>query len=141
MQQRLSFLTLGVKDLDKMKHFYKEKFGWTTLKDSDGIVFFKLNGFILGLYPVDELAEDIRIKQDSKGFKGFTLAINFRTEKEVDAIFETLRKKDVDIVKEPVKVFWGGYSGYVADIEDNYWEIACNPFLELDKDGNVVTHQ
>ena len=43
MNQVLNFLTIGVADLEKMKNFYVEKFGWKTLKDSDGIVFFKIN--------------------------------------------------------------------------------------------------
>ena len=77
MQQRLSFLTIGVNDLEQMKNFYIEKFGWQPMKDNDGIVFFKLNGFILGLFPANELAEDIGISQDGSGFKRITTAINF----------------------------------------------------------------
>jgi predicted enzyme related to lactoylglutathione lyase len=49
MKQRLTFLTLGVNDLEKMKTFYSDVFGWKTLKDGDGIVFYRLNGIILGL--------------------------------------------------------------------------------------------
>jgi len=141
MKQGLNFLTIGVADLNKMKNFYVEKFNWTTLKDSDGIVFFKLNGFILALFPVEELAADIGITNDGKGFKRVTLAINCRSEKEVDNLFEDLKQKGVKIIKQPEKVFWGGYSGYIADVEDNYWEIAYNPFLELDDEGSVISHK
>ncbi len=141
MKQQISFLTIGVNDLDKMKNFYKEKFEWTTIKDSDGIAFFKLNGFILGLFPANELAEDAGVPQDGQGFKRFALAINFNSEEEVNKAFDELRHKGVKIIKEPEKVFWGGYRGYIADIEDNYWEFAYNPFLELDKEGNVMTHK
>lgn len=141
MQQRISFFTIGVSDLNAMRDFYKEKFGWMPMKDSDGIVFFKLNGFIFGLYPKEELAEDIGVKEDGKGFKRFTMAINLDSEKAVDTLFEALKKKGVKIIKAPEKVFWGGYRGYVADIEDNYWEFAYNPFLKMDKEGNVDTHQ
>ncbi len=140
MKQLLSFLTIGVNDLERMKDFYKDKFTWTPFKEDGGIVFFKLNGFILGLFPADELAKDIGIEQDGMGFKRFALAINCRTQQEVDQTFDSLRRKGVTIVKEPGKVFWGGYSGYIADIENNYWEIAYNPFLEFDQDGNVVSH-
>ena len=140
IDQRLTFLTLGVENLEKMKDFYVEKFGWTTLKDNDGIVFFKLNGIILGLYPNQELAADIKISEEGTGFKKFTLAINFRSEKEVDEAFHYLKEKNVSILKNPEKVFWGGYSGYIKDIENNIWEIAFNPFLELDEKGNVLHH-
>ncbi|MDI3320492.1 VOC family protein [Pinibacter soli] len=141
MQQRLSFLTIGVNDLEQMKDFYIEKFGWTPMKDSDGIVFFKLNGFILSLFPATELAEDISIPQDGSGFKRITTAMNFSSEKEVDEVFAELEQKGVRIVKPPAKVFWGGYSGYVADIENNYWEFAYNPFMAMDENGNVREHQ
>jgi len=84
MKQRIHFITLGVKDLDKMKAFYRNIFGWEIMKDNGGKVFFKINGFVLGLYPEDALAEDIGIPKDGKGFKRFSLAVNFNTEKEVD---------------------------------------------------------
>lgn len=42
------------------------------------------------------------------------------------------------ITKKPVKVFWGGYSGYFADPDGHLWEIAHNPFLEMDEAGNVL---
>ena len=141
MKQALNFVTIGATDLDKMKNFYVEKFGWKPLKDSDGIVFFKLNGFILAIFPEDELAADIGISNDGKGFKRITFAINCKSEKEVDEMFKELEQKGVKIVKQQGKVFWGGYSGYIADVEDNYWEIAYNPFLEMDARGNVVAHQ
>ncbi|MCC6460780.1 MAG: VOC family protein [Saprospiraceae bacterium] len=141
MEQRLSFITLGVQDLDRMKRWYTEVFGWTPLKNSDGIVFFRLNGCILGLFPAHELAEDIGVPAAGQGFKRFTLAVCYRSEEAVDAVFAALRQKGARIVLEPERVFWGGYRGYIADLEDNYWEIACNPFLDLDAEGNVMTHR
>ena len=141
MKQQLHFITLGVDDLPKMSAWYKEKFGWETLKDSDEIVFFKLNGLILSLFPADELAKDAAIEQNEQGFKKFTLAVCLSSEEEVDRTFEALEKEGVHIVKAPAKAFWGGYSGYIADPENNYWEIAYNPFLELDNNGNVITHK
>jgi len=140
MEQRLTFITLGAKDTSALKQFYIEKFGWTPIK-TDGIIFFKLNGFILALYPADELAKDAGVAPDGSDFKKFTLAINYRTENEVNEAFKMLKSKGVHIVKAPQKASWGGYSGYVADPEGNLWEIAYNPFLKMDDDGNVADHQ
>ena len=137
MEQRLTFITLGVGDLDMMKAWYREKFGWIPFKDDEGICFFKLNGIILGLYPIHELAKDVGIPEEGSGFKRFTFAINFRSSEEVDQITQHLRVKGVRIVREPENVFWGGYRGYIADPEDNYWELAFNPYLELDEHGNI----
>ena len=137
MKQKLNFITIGVKDLEKMRNFYSNILGWIPLKVSDGIVFFKMNGSILALFPENELAADIGIENDGTGFKRFTLAINFGSEKEVDEQFEILDARKVKIIKPPAKVFWGGYSGYFADPENNYWELAYNPFLETDAQGNI----
>jgi catechol 2,3-dioxygenase-like lactoylglutathione lyase family enzyme len=141
MEQRLTFITLGVDDFDKMKLFYQNIFGWTPMLDRDGIVFFKLNGIVLSLFSNHELAEDAKVKNDGSGFKRFTLAICMKSEAEVDTIFKDLSQKGVRVTKAPEKVFWGGYSGYIADPENNLWEIAYNPFLGMDENGNVTMHQ
>lgn len=140
MEPRLTFLTLGVKNLENMKRFYSDCFGWTPIKDSDGIVFFKLNGIILSLFPAEELAEDIGCTYNEVAFKGFTCAVNYSSEEEVNKVFETLSRKGAHIQKLPVKVSWGGYSGYISDPEGNFWEIAHNPFLQMDAGGNAVSH-
>ncbi len=140
MNQRISFITLGVKNLQNMKSFYTHVFGWTLLKDSDGIVFFKLNGFILGLFPAHELAKDASVSELGNGFKSFSFSINFNSEAEVDQHFNEITSKGAQPLKSPEHVFWGGYSGYISDPEGNLWELAYNPFLEMDEKGNVVHH-
>ena len=105
---------------------------------NDGITFFQLNGILLSLYPNDKLAEDATVSPEGQGFKGFTLAFNTRTKEEVDTLISELEAKGVKIVKRPESVFWGGYSSYIADPDDNLWEIAFNPYLLLDEAGNAV---
>lgn len=141
MEQRISFITLGVDKLAVMKEWYMHAFGWKPLETaSEGIVFFALNGCILGLYPAAALAADIGVPDQGSGFRRITLAYNLRSEGEVDALFAELEQKGVSIIKSPQKVFWGGYSGYVADPEGNYWEIAFNPFAVPGQDGNLNGH-
>ena len=31
--------------------------------------------------------------------------------------------------------FWGGYSGYIADLDGHAWEVAFNPFWQIGEDG------
>ena len=139
MEQRLTIITLGVSDLKNSTDFYESKFGWKKAKSSnEHISFFTLNGILLALFDRDKLAEDASVTPDGEGFKPFTMAYNTRSEKEVDLVIEELRAKGVEIIKEPQKVNWGGYSSYVSDPDGNLWEIAFNPFLELDKDGNIT---
>ena len=138
MEQRLTIVGLGVSNLKKLTEFYEYCFSWKKLSISnESISFFLLNGIILSLYPREKLAEEAGVSSYGIGFKSFSLAYNTRTKKEVDEIIESLRSKKVNIVKKASDVFWGGYSAYVADLDGNLWEIAYNPFLSLDKKGNI----
>ena len=130
MDQRITLITLGVSDLKRSRAFYEDKFGWKALPhSSDDVVFFQLNGIQLGLFPDHVLAEDANVDARGSGFRKFSLAYNVRSEKEVDDVVAALEGKGVTVLKRPQKVFWGGYSSYVADPDGNLWEIAFNPHL------------
>ena len=139
MKQHLHIITLGVQDLETSKKFYSETLGWKISRPQEGIAFFQAGGVVLALFPREELAKDALV--DSTGLdrdsSGFTLAYNAGSEAEVDEIINALRSKGVKIVKEPQKVFWGGYSSYFADPDDNRWEVAYNPFFPFDESGNL----
>jgi uncharacterized protein len=138
MEQRITLITLGVKNLQRSRDFYINIFGWKPLETSnESILFFQLNGIQLALFPQESLADDAGVPADGKGFRGFSLAHNVRSEKEVDELVSSLEAKGVRVLKQPEKVFWGGYSSYVADPDDNLWEIAYNPLLPLDASGNT----
>lgn len=137
MQPRLSFITLGVADLERAKTFYNTVFGWSPFQDNGGIVMYQLNGMVLSLFPQPELMKDAQVDDEGRGAR-FTLAQCLRSEAEVDALFAQLKQHGAAITKQPEKVFWGGYSGYCADPDGHLWEIAFNPFLLLDEAGNVI---
>jgi uncharacterized protein len=138
MEQRLSIITLGVRDLKTSIDFYTNKFGWKIIESgNENIAFFQLNGIQLALFGRDELARDANVDSTGTGFKTITLAYLARSEKEVDDIIAVLKSKKVKILKSPQKVFWGGYSSYVCDPDNNIWEIAYNPYLNLDNQGNI----
>ena len=133
MEQRITFMTLGVKDLKTSIDFYENKFGWKRSEMSnENMILYELKGIHIALYSRDELAKDATVDSTGEGFKGFTLSYNTWSEKEVDDLINALRNKGVHIIKEPQKVFWGGYSSYIADPDGNLWEIAYNPYLKKD---------
>ena len=137
MNQHLHIITLGVQDLEASQKFYAEILGWKISRPQEGIVFFQVGGVVLALYPRKMLAEDAIIFSEGSGFSGITLAHNVRSESEVDEIISDLKSKGVRIVKDPQKVFWGGYSSYFADPDDYLWEVAYNPFFPFDDSGNL----
>jgi catechol 2,3-dioxygenase-like lactoylglutathione lyase family enzyme len=137
MNQRLHIVTLGVSDLEVSRKFYSEKLGWKISRPQEGIVFFQAGGVVLALFPREELAKDALVSSEGNGFAGFSLAYNAQSKAEVDEIIRDLRSKGVKIIKEPQKVFWGGYSSYFADPDGYCWEVAHNPFFPFDENGNL----
>lgn len=128
MQPRMSMITLGVADLNASIDFYQNTLGFPRLGEEDTVAFFELNGTWLGLYPRDALAEDAHVSAQGSGFNSFTISHNVASEKEVDDIIATLKNAGTTILKEPQKVFWGGYGAYFADPDGHLWEVAYNPF-------------
>ena len=133
MKPNISFIGLGVRDIEESLKFYRDILGFSThqYKEGDDHVLFELNGSWMSIYPREKLAEDATVSAEGSGFAGFTLAHNVASEAEVDELISTLKSKGVTIVKEPQKVFWGGYSSYFSDPNGYLWEVAYNPFTDL----------
>ncbi|MEA2436809.1 MAG: uncharacterized protein QOF65_1365 [Thermoleophilaceae bacterium] len=136
MEQRLSLITLGVRDLKNARAFY-EALGWTTgAAPDDDVVFFQAGGAIVALWDRGLLAEDSVVK-DGGGWGGVTLAYNVRSPQEVDAVIDEARAAGATIGREPAETFWGGYSGVFIDPGGHPWEVAHNPHWGLREDGSV----
>ena len=138
MNQHLHIITLGVRDFKRSYRFYTKTLGWeTSATIDDEIAFFQTGGVVFAIYPREKLAEDALKHPEGSDFAGFTLAHNVRSEQEVDKIISDLEDKGVEIIKQPQKVFWGGYSSYFADPDGFLWEVAYNPFSGFDENGNL----
>ncbi len=137
MEQRLSAITLGVRDLARARAFY-EDLGWKTrAAPDDDVVFFQAGGMIIALWGRDQLAEDSEVT-DSGGWGGITLAYNTRSDEEVDALIEEARKAGATIAREPGPAFWGGHTAIFIDPEGHPWEVAHNPRWTVTDDGATV---
>jgi hypothetical protein len=136
---RMTVITLGVTDLAKAAGFYKTIFGISPNSEYEGVSFFELPGVWLTLYPVEKLAEDIspQLSPNRSGFSGITLAYNARSRDEVVAIFEEVKTAGASIVKAPEDTFWGGFSGYFADLDGYYWEVVWGPMFDFAPDGSL----
>lgn len=138
MEQRLSLVTLGVSDLGRARTFYEQGLGWTKGNAEDEIAFYQLPGMILALWSRAELAADAQMTDTGASFSGITLAFNTRSRDEVDTLVEQVTAAGGSVLKAPEKVFWGGYSGYVADPDGHPWEIAHNPGWTIDAAGRTL---
>lgn len=139
MESRISLITLGVNDLAVSLKFYRDGLGFQTTRSADeGIIFFKLHGTSLALYPYEALAKDVSedfVVQKSK-FSGITLAHNVRTKNEVDEILQLAKNAGATIEKPAKDTDWGGYSGYFSDPDGYLWEVAYGAF-EFNDDGSL----
>jgi catechol 2,3-dioxygenase-like lactoylglutathione lyase family enzyme len=132
MDPRISLITLGVADLAASLAFYRDGLGLPRRDGPEGIAFFDLKGTWLSLYKREALAEDATVSAEGSGFRGFTLAHNVASPEEVDALVKRAVDAGASLVKEPQKVFWGGYSGYFADPDGFLWEVAWNPHFTIE---------
>jgi hypothetical protein len=136
MEQRVSLVTLGVRDLQRARAFY-EALGWQSgASPDDDVVFFQAGGMIVALWGRAQLAED-SVVEDGGGWGGVTLAYNTRSAEEVDAVVAEARAAGGTVGREPGPTFWGGYSGVFIDPDGHPWEVAHNPGWTLDERGSV----
>jgi uncharacterized protein len=138
LKPRLNLVTLGVSDVARAKAFY-ERLGLKQHKMSnDNVGFFDINGVVLSVYGHDALAEDAKLQGGPPPpFRGVTLAWNCNSVEEVDLALAHAVSCGAWLVKSAEKVFWGGYSGYFADPDGHLWEVAHNPFVEIDENNHI----
>jgi catechol 2,3-dioxygenase-like lactoylglutathione lyase family enzyme len=130
---RISFVTLGARDLPALRRFYRG-LGWVEAAGaSDGFTSFDCGGVRLALYPVEllraEAAPDAPVP-DPAVWNGITLAVNVASRADVDAVFARALACGATPVAPPTDRDWGGCSAYVADPEGNRWELAWAPGLD-----------
>jgi predicted lactoylglutathione lyase len=136
LDQRLSLITLGVRDLAKARRFY-EGLGWTTTsKPEDDVAFFQAGCMVVALWGREHLTEDSGV-EDTGGWGGVTLAYNTRSPEEVDAVIEEARAAGATIPRAGAETLWGGYSGVFVDPDGHPWEVAHNPHWTIADDGSV----
>jgi uncharacterized protein len=136
---RVTAITLGVSDMTKSTAFYAALFAILPNPDYEGVAFFELPGAWLSLYPLNKLADDISpdLSADRGAFSGVTLAYNARSKDQVLAIFAQAEVLGAHIAKAPQDTFWGGFSGYFADPDGYYWEVAWGPMFDFADDGSL----
>lgn len=141
MEQRLSVLTIGADNLPAMKAFYENTFGWKPVAENRDVIFYKMNGFLFSLCKRKPLANFIGISPEGTGFRRVTFGYNVSTEKEVRDLYEHVKSKGATIVSEPRHPPFGGLFFYFEDIEGNILEIAFNPYVVIDGNGNAIDHK
>lgn len=134
MDQRISLITLGARDVPALAAFY-DALGWSRVDSPDGVVAYDLIGQTLGLYPLVKLAEDIGVDFDTLGHRAATYGYNVPKKVQVAPLLAKAEAAGAKILRPASDVFWGGHIGYFSDPEGHIWEVAYNPFSPLGPDG------
>jgi catechol 2,3-dioxygenase-like lactoylglutathione lyase family enzyme len=129
MDQRISFVTLAVRDLDASRRFYLDGLGWQASVDVPGEVLMLKVGehVVLSLWDRAAFEAEVGPIASGEGLAPFTLAHNVATPAAVDEVLATARGAGADPVQPAVQRDWGGYTGYFGDPDGYRWEIAHNP--------------
>jgi uncharacterized protein len=140
MKPRITFLTLGVDDLERSLAFYREGLGLPTRGivgrefEHGAVAFFELQaGLTLAIWPRDSIAHDTNVPRAGPSATEFTIGYNVASKEEVDAVMEQARRAGAKITRPAGETFWGGYSGYFQDPDDHLWEIAWNPKVVIEE--------
>jgi catechol 2,3-dioxygenase-like lactoylglutathione lyase family enzyme len=138
MEQRMTMVTLGVTDLDVARAFYVGGLGWVPLLDAGEAVFLQVgHGVVLSLYGRADLARDAGTSAGPVPPPPMSLAHNVDSEDDVRRVVESMRAAGGQVVTEPARAPWGGFTAHVADPDGFRWEIAYNPGLTITPDGTV----
>ncbi|MBE1529887.1 hypothetical protein GGC65_004343 [Sphingopyxis sp. OAS728] len=137
MQQQISVVTLGIANIAKSRRFYAEGFGWSPVFENDEIIFYQMNGLMLGTWLKRSLEDDMRLTA-AEGGAAFALAHNVASPDEVRAAMAQLVANGGRVLREADAPEHGGYRGYGADPDGHAWEIAWNPAWSIDSEGRVT---
>ena len=139
MKPRVSFITLGVDDLERALAFYRDGLGLSTPgivgkeHEYGAVVFIDLQPNLkLALWPRDSLAHDSGLSKSPPSATEFALAHNVASKAEVDLLMVQAERAGATIAKPATDTFYGGYAGYFQDPDGHLWEIAWNPQFPIE---------
>jgi catechol 2,3-dioxygenase-like lactoylglutathione lyase family enzyme len=137
MKPRISFITLGVDDLERAVAFYRDGLGFDTRGivgsqfEHGAVAFFDCErGLKLALWPRSSLAAETGLPLQAAGGSAVSLAQNLGSEDEVRSFMQRAERAGARVVKPAATTFYGGYAGYFQDPDGHLWEIAFNPGFE-----------
>ena len=129
MDQRITFVTLAVADLDRTRAFYVDGLGWEPALDvREEVLMIKAGEhLVLSLWSESGFEAEVGTIRRGEGVVPMTLAHNVSSREQVDEVLATARSAGADPVVDGVERDWGGYTGYFGDPDGFRWEIAWNP--------------
>src|SRR6516162_9728064 len=108
MDQRISIVTLGVKDLAVSRRFYVDGLGWKPAFENKEIIFFQAGGMVFALFLQEQLAADFQADPATFGRAAMALAYNVREKSQVEPLMRRAAAAGAKILKAAREASWGG---------------------------------
>ena len=127
MKKVISYITLAVTDLKKMKQFY-DALDFEVFKQSDDedhpYIMYKVGAIVLALYPKALLAKQSGCSETEFDNKSaISLSLNVENKTDVDALLTIVKEQNATVKRAGFEPAWGGYCAYFNDPENNLWEV------------------
>jgi catechol 2,3-dioxygenase-like lactoylglutathione lyase family enzyme len=137
MQTQISAITLGVVDLARSRRFYVDGFEWEPVFENEEIIFYQMNGLMLGTFLKLSLEWDMK-RSGLLSPGTFALAHNVPAQDDVANVMKRLADYGGRVIRAADAPPHGGFRGYIGDPDDHAWEIAWNPAWKIDEHGGVT---
>jgi predicted lactoylglutathione lyase len=134
----ISLITLDVADVAKSTAFY-EQLGFVRSKTAgqESVSFFQARPLVLALWGRDAQRHHAEAAAVWTGNGGIVVAQNVASEDAVDVMMARAEASGARVLKPAAPRHSGAAMTAISPIPTDVWEIAFNPFWELDEDGRV----
>lgn len=137
MQQRISVITLGVSSLGRTRAFHVRGSGRSPVFKNGEIVFYQMNGFMLGTWRNPQLDKDTQ-RASAPTPSAYPLAHNVPSQSDVGPTIARPVAAGGKFLRAPDDPRHGGFRGYLSDPDRHAWETALNPAWRSDERGLVT---
>ncbi len=123
MSIRINRITLGIANIERTIQFYDAWLGIEPYKLTMNQVSYKVDNIILAFVPLDKLADEADVTDESEGFDGVILSRYENSIKAVDQLLINAENAGGYVTKRASKVNNDKYSGYFSDLDGHMWEV------------------
>ncbi len=116
----VSFLRVGVSDLDAAQHFYETILGMQMIveRGDDGYLMFGLGCTTLIVETAAAIEGEYPPKLNTSRYLGVSLKI-----RNIHQFYEKTKNLGANFTQPPEKQFWGGHLAEIADPDGNIWTL------------------
>ena len=139
MEPSVSFVTLGVRNVEVSRRFYVDGLGWEPMLFVPGEVLFVqiAHGVLLSLFDIEHFSREAEGIYRGDQSAPISLGHLVDSDNAVAEVIEKAASSGGRVVTPASRRDWGGISGYFADPDGYLWEVAHNPGFKVAPDGKV----